>query len=993
LKNINIETVSKFEYFNHYVDFFNLATTMFAMSLFKLNRFFLSGILILTFPFMGLSQINNIGTPFIKNYQRTDYQAGQQNWMIDQGKDGRLYFANNDGLLEFDGTKWNIHKLPNGIVARSVFVATEGKIYVGGYNEFGFFEPDSLGQLVYHSFNHLLKPEDRNFDEIWRIHNTPDGLIFQSYKQMIMIKDNKARVIKAPGNFHFSYFVNGQLLLVDLEKGILRYSMGSFFPLIGTDELKGLEIWSILPYENKLLIATAEKGIFIYDGNQLKEWKNPAAEFLRTNRVFCGITLNDDYFVFGTVLNGILFCNKEVEPVQMVNRLKGLQNNTVLCLYKDDSGNLWLGSDNGIDYIEINSPLSILSYAHGLSAGYAAKLFDGTLYLGTNQGVFFMDWNSFLSSATDTKFRLIEKTRGQQVWALQVIDDRLFCGTHNGTYLIGSAEIQKISEIQGSWTYRKIPNRENEIIGGTYSGLILLKKNGNNWNSVQKIKGFGESSRMLEIEPDGSIWMSHGFKGVYHIYLTENLDSVNRVDFYNSNNGFASDIGINVIRLKGNIYFSATDGLYAYNRSTDSFEKTEFINDLKNWKNLALLKEDPEGNVWYFDNGETGVLRLQEDGGYTDINLPFKQLKGNFIGGFEFVYPIDGQHVLFGASNGFVHYNPQNFKDYQLPFNVFINKVSLFNPDSIIYSGHINGIEPYLPSLNFRNNSLYFSFSSNNYENPGKTEYSTFLEGYDESWTGWEARNTREFTNLYEGDYTFWVKAKNIYGTETVSTSFSFKVNPPWARTKMAYLIYIIFGLILIGIVLLLIRKKINRTKQKEVKLQQEKFREREQRLQRETLEAEKEIIRLRNEKLREEMTMKDKELANSTLDMIQKNKLLNKMKKISSSTRDNELKNQVNSLTKKINKELDTEKQWEVFETHFENVHEAFLKRLKEQYTELSPRELKLCAYLRLNISSKEIAALMNISTRGVEISRYRLRKKLNLQRNENLTDFILTF
>ena len=194
-----------------------------------------------------------------------------------------------------------------------------------------------------------------------------------------------------------------------------------------------------------------------------------------------------------------------------------------------------------------------------------------------------------------------------------------------------------------------------------------------------------------------------------------------------------------------------------------------------------------------------------------------------------------------------------------------------------------------------------------------------------------------------------------------------------------------------------LFKRKIVRSKREEEKRQQKIFREKEEKLERETLEAEKEIIRLRNEKLREQMVMKDKELANSTLDMIHKNKLLTKikndLKKISSPTMDEESKNNIHSLSKKINKELDTEKQWEVFETHFENVHEAFLKRLKIRYPDLSPRELKLCAYLRMNISSKEIAVLMNISTRGVEISRYRLRKKFALNRNDNLTDFILSF
>ncbi|MEZ5145960.1 MAG: LuxR C-terminal-related transcriptional regulator [Bacteroidales bacterium] len=244
---------------------------------------------------------------------------------------------------------------------------------------------------------------------------------------------------------------------------------------------------------------------------------------------------------------------------------------------------------------------------------------------------------------------------------------------------------------------------------------------------------------------------------------------------------------------------------------------------------------------------------------------------------------------------------------------------------------------------------------------------------------------------------TFLVKARNIYGIETDTKAYHFNIDPPWPRSAPAFILYAFLGLLLIGITILLMRKKIERSKLKEARLQQEKFREREDKLQRETLEAEKEIIRLRNEKLREQMTMKDKELANATMEMIQKNKVLNKikndLKKITTASHDDGLKNEVQSLHRKINKELDTEKQWEVFETHFENVHEAFLKRLKNQFPDLSPRELKLCAYLRMNISSKEIAALMNISTRGVEISRYRLRKKLQLSRNENLTDFILSY
>jgi DNA-binding CsgD family transcriptional regulator len=101
-------------------------------------------------------------------------------------------------------------------------------------------------------------------------------------------------------------------------------------------------------------------------------------------------------------------------------------------------------------------------------------------------------------------------------------------------------------------------------------------------------------------------------------------------------------------------------------------------------------------------------------------------------------------------------------------------------------------------------------------------------------------------------------------------------------------------------------------------------------------------------------------------------------------------LKNKLNILLKKINKEIDNKQQKQVFETYFDEVHEEFFKRLKGKYPEISPREMRLCAYIRMDLTSKEIAVLLNITDRGVEISRYRLRKKLELPRETNLSTFL---
>ena len=100
-----------------------------------------------------------------------------------------------------------------------------------------------------------------------------------------------------------------------------------------------------------------------------------------------------------------------------------------------------------------------------------------------------------------------------------------------------------------------------------------------------------------------------------------------------------------------------------------------------------------------------------------------------------------------------------------------------------------------------------------------------------------------------------------------------------------------------------------------------------------------------------------------------------------------------LNKIVKQIDQNIATDKDWEQFQIHFDRVHGDFSKRIRSAFPGLTPQEMKLCAYLRLNLSTKEIAQLMHISVRGVEISRYRLRKKLGLEREVNLLEFILNF
>jgi len=941
-------------------------------------------------------QVKEIGTPFIKNYPRKITQAGQQNWMIDQDSSGVIYFANNEGLLEFNGSDWSIHPLPNQSTVRSIKVMN-GKIYVGGFNEFGFFKRDKSGCLCYTSLLTQLPENHRELGDIWKIHSIDQDLIFQSYNYIFYFKDQKlGKIIPAPKSFHFSYSIDGELYINDIENGMYRVAPEKLVLMPGMEALKGKEIWGMESFNNGILFATADDGLFAYENFILKKWNVSISDYLKKNQVYSMLKLSDGKMAFGTVQNGLVICDTQGKIIKTLNRQNGIQNNTILSLKQDDFSNLWLGLDNGIDFLQINSPFSYFGHSDGLSAGYATASFDGKLYLGTNQGVFVKSWSSLSSEEETSEFSLIEETRGQ-VWSMNIIDNKLFFGHNKGFFQITNNKASVICNKAGGWLLSQTPSNKDIMIGGSYNGIRLFKKSDDQWKYVKDVAGFIESTRVIEWENDSILWMSHGLKGIYRLQFNADYDSIIKFELYGEKHGLPSNYNLDINKWKDEILVLSSSGIHSFNKEEKKFypnpEKTKMFEGQIPLK----LIEDKDHNIWFFTDENLGVLRKLEDGSYSTITTPFTTISNNYINGFQHLNVVDANNVIFGSDMGFIHYDPSIVKQYDYPFQVFISQIGFVKIDSLLSNTNIIQLNASSNAFKNKENHLVFNFAASDFENGENLLFSAILEGYENEWDVWSAKNTREYTNLSEGDYTFRVHAKNGFNTISNEASYTFQILAPWYKTWWSYLIYFVL-FIMLGFVIAHYIKIQSRILRRKEKLDQLRIqRQNENKIKREKLQAEKELIRLRNDQLKTEMLAKDKELANSTLQMIQKNKLLTRLKleldKMNAKTSDDLVKNQNQALIRRINKEIEDKNQWRVFEEHFEAVHEEFIRRLREQYPDLTPKERKLAAYLRLNISTKEIALLMNISARGVEVARYRLRRKFNLERDTNLLDFILNF
>ncbi|WP_264552385.1 triple tyrosine motif-containing protein [Flavobacterium sp. N2038] len=936
-------------------------------------------------------QVKNIGLPAIKNYKRSEYKGGTQNWSIDQDKKGNMYFANNSGLIQFDGSSWYKYSLPTKTEIRSLKIDSAGKIFVGGNNEFGYFKSSDNGTLKYYSLSKLISKKDKqNINLIWRIHIFNGEIIFQSFTKAFIFKNNKLTLINAPKKFQFSFLVNNRLYFQDKSLGILEYKNGRLAPIKGTTVFNDKEIWSVFPLpNNKMLLATLEKGLFIYDNQTVKPWETEANTFIKKNTSLGGSLIKGRFIVLNSVLDGFIICDLNGKIIQHLNRQKGLQNNTILTSFVDNKNNVWLGLDNGITFINENAPFSYFDYSYNIGTVYASTTYKGNLYVATNQGLFYHSWTE---PFRDSPFIRVEGTISQ-AWNIQVLNDVLICASNSGALVINQNKVSKILDKKGYFGFKSIPNHENYIIGESYNGFTVFKKSADGYEYSNQVQGFDETTNTFSIELDENyLWLKKDLS-LYQMKLSDDLKKFDMIQKHQSISSLYRGIG-SLQSIQNKVYFQTHNHFFRFSKEQETFFEDKKISNLfTSIPIINTLIEDSEGNLWYAFNESLGVLTKNKNGSYTKKQAPFSNLTGNLVNNYISVNTIDPKNIFIGLTDGLTHYDSKIPSTFITKPKVFIASFSF--PGDTILTGNLSENQKAY-RIPYSSNHVKFTFSSPTYENQENVMYSYKLEPFDDNWRNWSTVSIKEYTNLREGTYVMNLKSRNSYGIESSINRIQFTISPPWYRHFLAYLLYFILVITGIYVISNRIKLKIRKNKYYETIEQRRLYLEKESKIRHEQHELEKEIEKLKNDKLQIKILSKDKELVNNSLQVVKKNKVLNgiitKLKDIDTNILDDSTKFEFNKLHKSIVKEVNTDKSWKDLEKHIKNVHFEFLKRLKEKYPTISPRELDLSTYLLMNMSTKEIAEIMNISTGGVELARYRLRKKLGLNKKENLIGFLMS-
>ncbi len=930
---------------------------------------------------------------FIINYSKNLYEKGAQTWQIAQYNDNWVYFANQKGMLQFDGTSWSVFPLMNGIDVRSVHPSpTQKRVYVGGINEFGYFEPDDAGKLVYTCLSDSMAGQERFLGNVWGVHENDNILYLQGDGKVLKYLNGKFTSIDTERKIDCSGMVNG-VLYIGTDQGVSVLVGNTFFPLQNAGMLCNKRIRSIMPYRDGALFATAYHGLYYYDGHATFPLTTGVEEFMSQNEVFCA-AISGEQLALGTVHKGLLLVNLQTGIVKYFNENNGLQNNTVLSVAFDNLGNLWAGLDSGIDYVCLNSSLTNLySYPHSYGTGYAALLVDDRLYLGTNRGLYYTSYPVRLSDDLP-EIHSVANSSGQ-VWDLVRVGNDFFCLHDRGVFLIEGTSMRKVGDVVGAWTCQPVTGATDRIYIGVYDGLYLMQKQKGEWKTVHKIDGLFDSCRYFEQESSRVLWVCNT-DHLMRVELDEQLAKVVRTKSYGIAEGMPADKDFYVNKINGKIYITSRKGIYRYNPDTDSIEPSrEMDNRLNGAVPYSRLVEYGNSLI-SLSHREICITSLRNyKRGANAMIAPIEAPSVELVPGAEALIPISDSLMVLPNENGFALFRvPVRKHEREYSHSMHIRKVYMTYPkDSLIYTDN------FLPGKNkpeiaYYQNAIRFEYSLSSFTRGEEVSYQYRL--HNKEWSDYVQTTTKEYSNLREGEYTFEVKAVFPDGT-TTTDSFSFVVLPPWYRTGIAYACYSFLFFFLLWSVYRWDDVRVKRKEQLAVVEKDKEIEAMEKEYEEEKARQERQIVELEKEKLEYELKHKSQEMANLMINFVRKNEILTEIKsdllKVSSSLKGEgtrETKKQLLLVSNKIDSNIQSDDVLKRIEEQFDLVHNNFMKRLREKHPDLSNNERMMCAYLKMNLSSKEIAPLLNISIRGVETIRYRLRKKFGLEREDSLTDYL---
>lgn len=877
---------------------------------------------------MSGQNVPDRGIPYLDIYMPDQYHKAGKVWDIQSNDQNLLFLASDKGLLEFDGQIWKKYKGSKGFT-RSLLIVSDSLIYTGSDLDFGKWELNSFMDFEYTSLYPFKENIGQITEEFWGVHQIMDFIIFVSFNNVYVYKNEQLTKISAPSRFSGSYFTGESLYLVDEKFGLYKFDGVSLSLEFSYPKNNPMSIVGIDKDDESLLIITQNRGLYKFEEGDLNIWSNELSEHLARDQAFCFTKIND-YYVFGTILNGIYITDPNGKIIQHINKQRGLPNNTILDLYYGPNGTLWVSMDLGITGIQLSQDLAyVFDHAGNFGTGQTALIDKEIFYLGTNQGLYFSHWNKFTNGIEGTSFRLLPESAGQ-VWDLAKVNNDLLCGHDKGLFSFTQDKFHLINDITGILDILKIDNRR--ILVGTYNGIHLYEKNDNSWSFIHELELIKGACSQIVFDDDQRLWVLIPNYGVIKAELNE---------YYN---------------VKSRIIYPIEEFTGELLYLKDHEGKIEIITESQRYIFDSSLQEMKEADLIY----STDLVKHQ---------LPKNYLPTKLNDTFEF----------FPVYNGFALKHLQNESKNLANDTLLLRSLLIYNVDTSFAYSFENAI-PYSYN-NLKVNCII----------PHKEHvtYRYYIEGYMEKWSDWKSETEIEILNIKEGEYTLQVEGR-FDKEEVQKASFQISIEAPWYRSIYAYFCYLSFLILLVYSLFKWQKYVLEEQKQRllykekvSLRMQAEEFKKESIVKRQDELEKEKELIEkeLRSTKIQLVIKAKEDEDKKRVIES-----LTEKLRNMQGNESGNRMK------WKELFRILDSHQEREnnTFQIHMDELNQAFTQKLKNTYPSLTMYDLRLCTYIKTGLSTREIAEMMHVLPSSINVSRSRLRKKLKLNAKDDLFSFL---
>jgi diguanylate cyclase (GGDEF)-like protein len=715
-----------------------------------------------------------------------DVDAYPQNFALAQDNQSIVYVGNYDGVLIFDGERWELLRLPNRDLARALAFDGTDRVYVGGHDQFGYIRRDMTGHEQFHDLTPVFQPllrDGETFEDIWDIHIAREGVFFRALRHLFLYEpaSGATRLWRHEGRFGGIVQSGDSVVLQFRGEGLKQYKGGEWQLLPGSEPLHELA-WDFLRLPDGGLVGLAADGRWrVYRNGRVSNFPVPST-FPPSSSISAGTELADGTLVMVSG-DGMAYT---LDPRTGAHRHFRLDTGFLTEVIPARGGGLLIAAEDRLLHLEWPAPWTALGETYGMNSSLVSMVRWGERWHAlTSSGVFALE-----PGADGPRFQPLDWT-GAEAWDLLPLDagHALLAESYDLVLVTGRQARTLTHGALYPRLLRRALGDPNVVLVGLEPGIAIARRAGGDWRIALEDHTLSdlETTSMVESEPR-VLWLGSDRGGVWRIRFTPGYGAIEETRRFGPGEGitYGEPPGGAVTTLAdGTLVATTHAGVFRWNGDrfiSFDLDGLDVVRDKGEWVELALA---PDGTRWAFSH--KNVYR-EMGGGWRR-----EEIGGVRRGAIESITFDETGAPLFSSTRAVLRFDPAA----PAPAGDGVPMVQVRAVERRDARGGVEAL-PFAGALSLPDGDfgLRIRFALPEYRQPGATRYATRLAGLEPHLSAWSEANTLQYPRLPPGNYRLEVMARDSLGRDSRSTPLELNILPAWYATGAARALWLMLTIV-----------------------------------------------------------------------------------------------------------------------------------------------------------------------------------------------------